>query len=87
MLTTPPVKVSAPTRDAALQLMQACDGLPCQVEGEDGSWQVTIDRADDPDASVPAVLDAIQQWLRTTGVPKTWVDLGDERYLMTRESP
>lgn len=87
MLTTPPVRVSAPTRAAALQLVQACSGISCHVEGEDGSWQVTIDRADDPDATVTAVLDAIQSWLRATGVPKTWVDLGDERYLMTRDSP
>ena len=86
-MTTRPVRVTAPTRDSALQLVLTCDGLSCEVVREDGSWHVTIDRADDPDATVPAVLDAIQQWLRFTGVPKTWVDLGDERYLMTRESP
>ena len=75
--------MTAPSHETAGLLERVCDGFSCRVDRTDSLWHVTIDRAD-ADATIAAVLDAVQRWLHEADVERTCVEVGDEQYVMTR---
>jgi hypothetical protein len=76
-------RVEAPTADLAQALMSRLHGFYSELSEAEGSCQVSISLAGDPDRAVVEVLNVVDRWLVTHELSEVEVRLWGRTYTLT----